>query len=58
MNPIIFSYGLWIAIDIDNNVLSEGLTPQEAIKNLEGSEQSYYLMFVGENDIPHIYYLN
>jgi hypothetical protein len=56
MTPIISStFGVWVALDSENNVLSEGLTPEEVIKNLENSVQTYALMFIGEKDVMQIY---
>ena len=47
---------LWITVDENNNLISEGMTPDEAIKLAKGkSDSSFTLLFVPREGSTYIF---
>ena len=45
----------WVTLDENNNIISEGVTPGEAIEKAKEMGKSYTLMFVPEKGNTYIF---
>jgi hypothetical protein len=45
----------WVALDENDNIISEGKTPEEVIKEAKKKSADYFLMFIPEEGNTYIF---